>query len=101
MTSYEEVLGLVQGIAAVVRDQQAATKDVTNETQQQIQQLSLAVTELSKSVHSKEVSSHSALRLPQLSLPEFTGSEQVDKFLEQLTQVLSLNQDLFENSTRS
>ena len=89
MATHEEVLGLIQGIAAVVRDQQAAQKDVTLQTQQQIQHLSQAVTDLSQSVRLKEASAHSPLRLPQLTLPEFTGGEQVDKFIEQLTQVLS------------
>ena len=62
MATHEEIIGLIQGIAAVVRDQQAAFKDVTNQMQ-----LSQAVTELSKSVRSKEASAQSSVRLPQLS----------------------------------
>ena len=86
--SYEEVLGLVSGLASVVKEQQIAAKDVSSQTQQQIQDLSHAVHELSQSVRTKDVS-HSSLRLPQLTLPEFTGKENLDRFAEQLTNVLS------------
>ena len=72
MATHEEVFGLMQGIAAVVRDQQTANKDITNQTQQQIQEHSHAVIELSKSVHSKETSFRT-LRLLQLSITRIQG----------------------------
>ena len=83
----EEVLGLVNGLAAVVKDQQTVAKDVTSETQKQIQDLSKAVHDLSQTMRSKDASS-SPLRLPQLTFPEFTGKENLDRFAEQLTNVL-------------
>ena len=86
-TKIEEVVGLVSGLAAVVKDQQTAAKDVTSETQKQIQDLSKAVHDLSQSLRSKDTSS-SPLRLPQLCLPEFTGKENLNRFAEQLTNVL-------------
>ena len=84
----DEVVGMIKGLAAVVKDQQAASKDAYSKTQQQIQDLSAAVLTLSDTVGTKGASS-SPLRLPQLTLPEFTGRENLDRFAEQLTNVLS------------
>eukprot|EP00795_Rhopilema_esculentum_P013486 gene13486-4365_t len=84
--SYEEVLGLVSGLASVVKEQQITAKDVSSQTQQQIRELSNAVHELSQSVRNKETTS-SPLRLPQLTLLEFTGRDDLDRFAEQLTNV--------------
>ena len=89
MTSPEEVLGIVKGLADVVRDHHHSSKEVTNQTQQQIQELSHAVTDLSLSIRARDASPHQSIRLPPLSLPQFTGAEPIDRFAEQLTQVLA------------
>ena len=89
MAKVEEVLGLVNGLASVVKDQQAASQDVNSQTQASIQALSDAVQKLSTAVSFKESTTASPLRLPQLTLPEFTGREDLDRFAEQLTHVLS------------
>ena len=86
--SAEELLGLIKGLAEVVKDQQTASKDTASNTQQQIHDLSSAVQTLSETVRLKETTSATSLRLPQLSLPEFTGHENLDRFAEQLTHVL-------------
>ena len=83
-----EVVGITKGLAAVVQDQQAASKDAYSKTQQQIQDLSSAVHALSDTLGTNGASS-SPLRLPQLILPEFTGRENLDRFTEQLTNVLA------------
>ena len=59
--------------------------------QKQIQQLSTAVADLSKFIRSQEPV-QTALRLPSQSLPEFTSAENIDRFSEQLTQVLQSTQ---------
>ena len=89
MAKVEEVLGLMNGLASVVKDQQAATQDANSHTQASIQALSDAVQKLSIAVSSKESMTTSPLRLPQLTLPECTGREDLDHFAEQLTHVLS------------
>eukprot|EP00794_Sanderia_malayensis_P021062 gene21062-biopygen14629 len=91
MASPEELLGLINGLAGAIRDQHHASREVTGTTQQQISDLSHAVNELSASVRSRgDQQSQAALRLPPLTLPEFTGGElQIDRFCEQLSQVLS------------
>ena len=88
MSTIEEVVGLVGGLAEVVKSQQHTTKEITAETQRQLQSLSKAVADLSLSVRPQN-SSSSTLRLPQLILPEFTGREPLDRFIEQLTYILS------------
>ena len=89
MAKVEEVLGLVHGLASVVKDQQAASQDANSHTQASIQALSDAVQKLSIAVSSKESMTASPLRLPQLTSPEYTGREDLDRFAEQLTHVLS------------
>ena len=83
--SHEETLGLIKGLAAVVRDQNAAIKSRADE----LTQLASAVKDLSTYVgQSSSTHPSSSLRLPNLTLPEFTGTEDLDRFLEQFTQVL-------------
>ena len=83
-----EVVGIIKGLADVVKEQQAASKDTFSTTQQQIQDLSAAVQALSDTVATSSAS-NSTLRLPQLTLPEFTGREDLNRFAEQLTNVLA------------
>ena len=84
-SSYEETLGFIKRLAAVVRDQNAAIKPRTDK----FSELESAVNDLSTYVcQSSSISPSSSLRLPNLTLSEFTGIEDLDRFLEQLTQVL-------------
>ena len=83
-----EVVGIIKGLADVVKEQQAASKDTFSTTQQQIQDLSAAVQALSDTVATSGAS-NSTLRLPQLTLPEFTGREDLNRFAEQLMNVLA------------
>ena len=74
---HEETLGLMKGLAPVVRDQNAAIKPRDDE----LTQLASAVKNLSTYVsQSPSTHSSSSLRLPNLTLPEFTGTEDLDRF---------------------
>ena len=87
MSTFEEVIGVVGGLAEVVKAQQHAAKDQTEQAQRQLNHLLQAILDLSLSVCPKDATS-SPLRLPQLQLPEFTGKEDLDRFVEKLTHVL-------------
>ena len=84
----DKVLGLITGLADIVKDQQRASKDACSKAQQQIQDLSAAVQILSNTVSTKS-STNSPLRLLQLTLPELTGRESLNRFAEQLTNILA------------
>ena len=84
----DEVVGVIKGLADVVKDQKIASKDSFSKTQQHIQDLFTAVQALSNTVGTKDASS-TPLRVPQLTLPDYTGRENIDHFAEQLTNVLS------------
>ena len=73
--SMEEIFGLIQGLAGVVKTNQVAQHDACLETSQQIAQLSQAVADLTA-------------KSPQLSLPEFDTKENLDRFLDQLRALL-------------
>ena len=80
--SNEETVGILNGLAHVIKEQVAANKARGDE----IASLAAAVKDLTDFVgHS---ASSSGLRLPNLTLPEFTGNEDLDRFLEQFTNVL-------------
>ena len=83
--SHEETLGLIQGLAAAVQDQNAAIKSRADE----VTQLAPAVKDLSTYVgQSSSTHPSSSLHLPNLTLPDFTGTEDADHVLEQFMQVL-------------
>ena len=93
MVTVEELSGVVQGLAQVVKEQITQNKLAQGATDKQIQDLTSAVSELTQSSHSG--STHSTerpqtLRLPQVDLPSFTGkpNEDLERFLEQLTNLL-------------
>ena len=86
MSTPEEFIGIIHGLTGANKEQHTSSKEVTSHTQQQIQELSAAVLELSTTVRSREPS-QAALRLPPLSLPEFSGVS-IDRFTEQLKQIL-------------
>lgn len=83
----EEILGLIQGLAGVVKTNQVAQNDACLQTSQQIAELSQAVAELTAKTHAPSPSSATP-RLPQLSLPEFSNEENLDRFLDQLRAIL-------------
>ena len=89
MATSEELIGIIGGLTDAIRAQHQSSKEVTSRTQDQIQELSQAVAELSTSVRTQSSNSASTLRLPPLSLPEFSGGECLDRFLDQISQVLS------------
>ena len=78
MATAKEVLGIIQGLAKVVKDQQAINRDLAPSTQQQIEDLASSVKELSLAIGMKDHATGSPLRLPQLTLPEYTGKENLD-----------------------
>ena len=83
-----EVVGIINSLAEVVKEQQAASIDTFPTTQQQIQDLSSAVQALSETV-AMASALNSTLCLLQLTLPEFTGREDLNQFEEQLTNILA------------
>ena len=83
--SQEETLGLIQGLAAVVKEQNASNKSRVEE----LGTHAAAVKDLSDFIGHHPSTRSSALRLPNLTLPEYTGTEDLDRFLEQFTSVLS------------
>ena len=80
MATSEELISIIGGLTDAIRAQHRSSKEVTSRTQDQIQELSQAVAELSTSVRTQSSSSASTLRLPPLSLPEFSGGEFLDRF---------------------
>ena len=81
-------VSLIKRLADAVKDQQIASKDSFLKNQQQIKDLSTAVQAISKTLGTKNASS-TRLRLPQLTLPKYTGWENLDRFADQLINVLS------------
>ena len=73
----DEVVCLTKGLADVVKDQHTASKETYSKTQKQIKDLSAAVQILSDTIGMKSPT-NSPLRLPQLTLLEFTGRENLD-----------------------
>ena len=83
--SHEETLGLIHGLAEVVRSQQQAQKHASESTAQQLQELSATVAQLST-----HTARHpNASKLPNLQLPKFMGAEPLDRFLQQMQNVLT------------
>ena len=72
-----QTLGLIKSSTAVVQEQSSAMKDTTD----QIKKLAATVENLTKSQPQSQPQSM-GLRLPNLVLPELTGKEPLDRFLE-------------------
>ena len=81
-----ETLGLIKGLTAVV---QSHTDSMTT-TNTQIQQLAATIENLTKAqpIQSKPTL-NSGLPLPNLVLPEFTGKEPLDRFLDHFQNLLT------------
>ena len=90
-----ETLGLIQGLADVVKNQQSTfqTQQATylealQKTNQQLSSLSETVELLSKSMPKSTLPAGSGLRLPNVTLPEFTGKQNLDRFMAQMENLL-------------
>ena len=96
MATTEELNGLIKGLADVVKSQQAANSTAFQKTTEQLQTLSSTVEALSKSITPQSLAtrtqsnndSPAGLRLQDITLPVFTGKENLDRFIEQLTSLL-------------
>ena len=90
MATVDETVGLIKGLAEVVKPQQLAQTQAYKETTEQLQQLSSTVEALSKSILPQALHGNDALglRLPNATLPVFTGRENLDRFIEQITNLL-------------
>ena len=80
-----QTLGLIKVLISVVQEQSNAMKA----TSDQIEHLAITVEILTKVQQAPVPSSQSpGLRLPNLVLPEYTGKEPLDRFLEQIESLL-------------
>ena len=80
-----ETLGLIKGLTAVVQSHTDSMKT----TNTQIQQLAATVENLTKAQPTQSKPTLNAgLRLPNLVLPEFTGKEPLDRFLDHFQNLL-------------
>ena len=70
--SHEETMGLINGLVAVSKKQNAYIKDLSDLI----------------NLKPQASSGHAALRLPNLTLPEYTEIEYLDCFLDKFNQVL-------------
>ena len=94
MASTEELNGLIKGLDDVVQTQQKTNADAFQQTTEQLKNLSSTDEALSKSIAPQAVSSLShadaapGLCSPHITLPVFTGKENLDRFVEQITSLL-------------
>ena len=75
-----QTFGLIKGLTSVVQGQSYAMKARSD----QIQHLAITVENLTKVQQAPVPSSQPGLRLPNLILPEYTGKESLDRFLDKL-----------------
>ena len=94
MASTEEFNGLIKGLDDIIQTQQKTNADACKQMTEQLQNLLSTVEALSKSITPQAVSSLShanaapGLCLPHITLPVFTGKENLDRFIEQITSLL-------------
>ena len=99
-----KAVGLIKGLAEIVKLQQTTQATQQSETTTQLQQLLNTVHDLSQVIKTtqKKATPQQALRLPNLILPEFTGREDLDRFLDQVLTLLEASgvppQHLLNNS---
>ena len=95
----EETLGLIKGLAEVVQKQQAAQKaqneahlQAMEKTHEQLTQLYQSVDILSKALPKSSASLGASqaqgIRLPNVTLPEYAGKQNLDRFLTQMESLL-------------
>ena len=97
MTEAAQTLGLIQGLTEVVKgqqsdfkEQQMAQMEAIQKTNSQLSSSTETVKSLSKSLPQVTTSAsiNQTLRLPNLTLPEYTGKQTLDRFLTQIESVL-------------
>ena len=95
MATVEELTGLLKGLADVVKSQQQANATALQQTTEQLQNLSSTVETLSKTIITPQTTptqssndSPTGLRLPNITLPIYTGKENLDRFIDQITSLL-------------
>ena len=95
MATVEELTGLLKGLADVVKSQQQANATALQQTTEQLQNLSSTVETLSKTIITPQSTptqssndSPAGLRLPNITLPIYTGKENLDRFIDQITSLL-------------
>ena len=90
MATADETVGMIKGLAEVVKAQQLAQTQAYKQTTEQLHQLSSTVEALSKSIPPQALHGNDApgLRLPNVTLTVFTGRENLDRFIEQITSLL-------------
>ena len=89
-TTAAEAVGLIKGLAEIVKLQQMTQATQQFEAKKKLQQLSNTMHDLSQVIKTTQTkpTPHQALRLPDLILPEFTGREDLDRFLDQVSTFL-------------
>ena len=75
---------LIHDLANVVKDQQYFNAELLHATHGQLQSLTQTVESLSRRIIDLPPKSSDGLRLPNIQLPEYTGQENLDRFLLQL-----------------
>ena len=89
-TTAAEAVGLIKGLPEIVELQQTTQATQQSETTTQLHQLSNSVHDLSQVIKTTQtkLTPQQTLRLPNLILPEFTGREDLDRFLDQVSTLL-------------
>ena len=98
MATVEELTGLLKGLADAVKSQQQANATALQQTMEQLQNLSSTVETLSKTIITPQTTptqssndSPTGLHLPNITLPIYTGKENLDCFIDQITTLPSRN----------
>ena len=89
-TTAAKAVGQMKGSAEIVKPQQTTQAIQQSETTTQLQQLSYTVHDLSQVMETTQTkpTPQQALRLLNLILPEFTGGEDLNRFLDQVSTLL-------------
>ena len=93
-----ETLGLIKGLAEVVKSQHSAHKaeqeahlKAMKATNEHISNLIATVEGLSKQIPKSTATNNQGLRLPNLILPEYTGKQPLEHFINQMESLLRLS----------
>ena len=90
-----ETLGLIKGLAEVVKSQHSAHKaeqeahlKAMKATNEHIRNLTATAEGLSKQIPKSTATNNQGLRLPNLLLPEYTGKQPLERFINQMESLL-------------
>ena len=90
-----ETLGLIKGLAEVVKSQHSAHKaeqeahlKAMKATNEHISNLTATVEGLSKQIPKSTATNNQGLRLPNLILPEYKGKQPLERFINQMESLL-------------